>query len=96
MTRRKKNPLAFCFPGYNWCGPGCSGPGKPVNDVDTCCYHHDHCIGRGRPACDCDREFLHCLKSKINPSTQKGRDARTMYQFMKLKTAFTCPPPRRF
>ncbi|WP_427127089.1 hypothetical protein ACQCPQ_10490 [Priestia megaterium] len=40
-NKRKATPCLF--PGYKWCGPGCSGPGCPVNDVDCCCKYHDLC-----------------------------------------------------
>ncbi|MGX6444949.1 phospholipase [Neobacillus sp. K501] len=86
----------FCiFPGYRWCGPGCSGPGAPVNDVDACCYKHDRCLKRGIPSCYCDEQFLECLRPKINARTQKGRQAKLMYNVIKLKTAFTCPNRKR-
>ena len=95
--KRGRNPYAFCiFPGYKWCGPGCSGPGMPVNDVDACCYQHDLCLRQGIPSCHCDQQFLNCLQPKINPYTQKGRQARLMYNAIKLKTAFTCPPFRKY
>lgn len=28
MNRNRK--LGFCYPGYRYCGPGCSGPGTPT------------------------------------------------------------------
>lgn len=84
--RRKRSPGFCIFPGYRWCGPGCSGPGAPVNDVDACCMKHDLCLRRGKPACQCDYEFMDCLRSKMNPHTQKGRHAILMYRFMQLKT----------
>ncbi|XP_074649296.1 acidic phospholipase A2 PLA-1-like [Tubulanus polymorphus] len=28
----------------NWCGAG--GSGKPVDEIDNCCMHHDHCYDR--------------------------------------------------
>jgi hypothetical protein len=90
-VRTRRNGLSFCvFPGYRWCGPGCSGPGAPINDVDNCCYRHDRCLSKGIPPCDCDKQFMDCLRSKINPRTQKGRNAHLMYNFMRLKTSFTC------
>lgn len=83
--------LRFCiFPGYNWCGPGCSGPGEPVNDVDACCKKHDQCLKSGRSQCECDQQFLKCISSKVNYHTDKGRKAALMYTYMKLQTLFTC------
>lgn len=35
--------FGFCYPGYRYCGPGCSGPGAPTNPVDACCKYHDEC-----------------------------------------------------
>ncbi|WP_075981651.1 phospholipase [Bacillus massilinigeriensis] len=93
--RQNRNPFSLCiFPGYKWCGPGCSGPGRPINEVDTCCMRHDQCLKRGRSSCKCDFEFMNCLKPKMNPRTQMGRNAIIMYRAMKLKTSFFCG--RRF
>lgn len=87
---RRKHFSLCVFPGYRWCGPGCSGPGKPINDVDACCYYHDRCLKKGHPICYCDRQFLKCLRPKINRHTSKGRKAKLMYQLIKLKDTFTC------
>lgn len=96
IVRSRKKKLAFCiFPRYRWCGPGCSGPGAPINDVDACCYRHDRCLGRGNSPCQCDDEFMNCLRSKITQRTQKGRNANLMYNFIKLKTTFTCNHHKR-
>lgn len=95
MARRRNGKPRFCvFPGYNWCGPGCSGPGAPINDVDAACKAHDECYRRGNNRCECDREFLRRLEPKINNYTPKGRHARTLYNYMKLQTAFTCKNSR--
>ncbi|MFC5463468.1 phospholipase [Lederbergia graminis] len=88
-ARRRKRGLCV-FPGYKWCGPGCSGPGAPINDVDACCYKHDKCLSSGRSRCYCDRAFLSCLYPKINRQTDKGRKAATMYKYMQIQTIFTC------
>ncbi|MBM7715242.1 hypothetical protein JOC94_002229 [Bacillus thermophilus] len=91
MRRAMRRSRGLCiFPGYNWCGPGCSGPGAPVNDVDACCMRHDYCLQNNIHPCICDDEFMHCLKPKIEPYTQKGRASALMYNFMRLKTAFFC------
>ncbi|WP_442598092.1 phospholipase [Neobacillus sp. D3-1R] len=91
INRRFVKQKSGCiFPHYRWCGPGCSGPGKPINDVDTCCMRHDECLKRGNSPCQCDDEFIHCLAPKINTYTRKGRVAETMYYAMKLKILFTC------
>lgn len=85
----QKRRRGFClFPGYNWCGPGCSGPGAPINDVDACCKKHDLCLKAGRPVCECDQGFIDCLRPKVDFHTEKGRKAALMYGFMKFKTVF--------
>ncbi|WP_017754335.1 hypothetical protein [Calidifontibacillus oryziterrae] len=92
----QKGYRRFCiFPGYNWCGPGCSGPGAPVNDLDAACKRHDECYRYHRNPCECDREFLHRLRLIMNPYSQKGRQARLMYNYMKLQSIFTCGFYRR-
>lgn len=81
----------FCvFPGYNWCGVGCSGPGAPVNAVDAACKAHDECYKRFGPSCYCDQMFLHQLHYLKNPYTLEGRHARLLYNYMKIQTLFTC------
>lgn len=81
----------FCiFPGYNWCGPGCSGPGAPINEVDAACKRHDECYRKTKNYCLCDRIFLEQLKSQMNQNTQKGRQARAMYYYMSLQNVFNC------
>lgn len=88
--KQGKRQSRCIFPNYRWCGPGCSGPGEPINDVDACCRRHDRCLRQGVPACRCDSEFMKCLHPKINHHTEKGRTASLMYHAMKLKTFFTC------
>ncbi|QTD42989.1 phospholipase [Sporosarcina sp. Te-1] len=91
MRQRRKGMFRFClFSDYNWCGPGCSGPGKPVNEVDAACKAHDQCYQRGGRPCECDREFLRRLRSEIDPATPQGRHARMLYQYMKMQSFFTC------
>ena len=91
MPQRENGRFRFCIlPGYNWCGPGCSGPGAPINDVDAACKAHDDCYRRCGNPCECDREFLNRLHPIINQNTQKGRHARLLYNYMKLQSFFTC------
>nr|WP_222618019.1 phospholipase [Sporosarcina sp. resist] len=91
LSRRRNGRFRFCIlPGYNWCGPGCNGPGAPINDLDAACKAHDDCYRRDRNPCECDREFLNRLRSKIDPYTKKGRHARMLYNYMKLQKIFTC------
>jgi hypothetical protein len=87
---RREARSGFCiFSGYKWCGPGCSGPGKPINAVDACCKVHDECL-RFRSQCECDRKFLRCLRPKVGLTSEKGRTAALMYTYMKIETTFTC------
>lgn len=91
LPLRKNKGYGFCvLPGYNWCGPGCHGPGPPINDVDAACQAHDYCYGIGRHRCECDQEFLNYLRPQIDYYTQEGRHARLIYHYMKLQTMFTC------
>lgn len=42
-----------------WCGPGHSGPGAPIDTLDTAYMHHDKCYAaRGYNSCSCDRELV--------------------------------------
>ncbi|MHC8517774.1 phospholipase [Sporosarcina sp. ITBMC105] len=91
MQRRGFRRPRFCvFPGYNWCGPGCSGPGAPVNRVDAACKAHDECYLSGRSRCECDREFMHRLEREIDSTKPESRHARILYRYMKLQSAFHC------
>ncbi|MFD1019192.1 phospholipase [Thalassobacillus hwangdonensis] len=86
-----RNRRGWClFPGYNWCGPGCNGPGAPVNEVDACCKMHDECYAYYGASCYCDQMFSRCLEPYINPYTEEGRRARTMHRYMKAQQLFTC------
>ncbi len=86
----------FCLPGgYRYCGPGCSGPGAPINYVDSCCKMHDDCIARHGSNCRCDKQLIECVQRKTNERTQEGSTARLISGFMKLRTDLKCPTPRR-
>lgn len=81
----------LCIPrGYKWCGPGCSGPGEPINNVDAACKEHDQCYGNTRNYCECDRIFLHRLAAQINQPSKEGRDARFLYNYMKMQSSVNC------
>ncbi len=94
MRRMKTGPNLCIFPGYKWCGPGCSGPGAPINSVDAACKDHDLCYERYGPSCQCDRMFMRKLRNHIDPDTREGRHAYLMYQYMKLQTKVTCQEDR--
>nr|WP_226585647.1 phospholipase [Halobacillus litoralis] len=81
----------FClFPGYKYCGPGCSGPGEPLNAVDAACKKHDECYRYYRDYCACDEAFIRRLERLQNPYTEEGRQARVIYKYMRLQRLFTC------
>ncbi|QHT45220.1 phospholipase [Halobacillus sp. ACCC02827] len=88
--RRIRRPGFCVFPGYRYCGPGCSGPGEPINAVDAACRAHDECYRIKKDYCACDRAFLKRLKKLQTPETQEGRHAHTLYQYMKVQKTFTC------
>ncbi|MEK4520832.1 phospholipase [Psychrobacillus sp. FSL W7-1457] len=94
MQQRRKRKRGFCLPGYNWCGPGCSGPGAPVNEVDAACMMHDLCYESGRGKCDCDHEFLKRLSPLVNPHTELGRHARLIHNYMRVRSNINCRSPR--
>ena len=78
----------FCFPGYRYCGPGCSGPGAPVNAVDSCCQIHDACYAKYGRTKFCDEQFQQCLNRYTNSPTKMGKDARLFSKAVRLKNLF--------
>lgn len=88
--RRYRRPKFCVFPGYRWCGPGCSGPGAPINETDAACKAHDECYRKTRNRCACDEAFIKKLTALQTPHTQEGRHARLMLQYMRLQRLFTC------
>jgi hypothetical protein len=81
----------FCiFPGYNWCGPGCSGPGAPINAVDAACHSHDICYRMSGDRCWCDEQFMYRLERLQNPYTVEGRHARVMLNYMRFVRGYHC------
>ncbi|RDW19428.1 phospholipase [Oceanobacillus arenosus] len=91
MNRRGRGSPRFCiFPGYNWCGPGCSGPDKPINAVDAVCKEHDICYRKTGDYCRCDVQFVNRLAKLQNPYTEEGRHARLMLQYMRIQRDINC------
>ncbi|WP_342514425.1 phospholipase [Sporosarcina sp. FSL K6-1522] len=91
LQRNRRRRFRFCvLPGYNWCGPGCNGPGAPINAVDAACKAHDICYRKGRSPCECDQEFLCRLRPHIDSCTKEGRHARLLYHYIKMQTFITC------
>ncbi|MEQ6375978.1 hypothetical protein RZN25_03975 [Bacillaceae bacterium S4-13-56] len=83
--RRLKRRGGFCLPGYLYCGPGCSGPGKPVNVLDAICQEHDLCYQVSRNRFLCDQKMLAQLRPLLKLRTREGRDARLVYSFINMK-----------
>lgn len=73
------------FPAYRYCGPGKSGPGAPINQLDALCMQHDACYGKHGSSPMCDEVFLRQIEALVDPYTQMGRDAQLMRLAMKLK-----------
>jgi len=86
MNRNRK--LGFCYPGYRYCGPGCSGPGMPTNAVDACCKLHDECYERHGSTKYCDELFQQCLRPHMNAPNKMARDARLFYRVFELRNRF--------
>jgi hypothetical protein len=81
--RRSRNRYNTCIPGYNWCGPFCSGPGNPINQVDECCKKHDICYKNRRyGSCSCNRKFRNCLKPLITTKSREGQTAAMLYKII--------------
>jgi hypothetical protein len=58
----------------NWCGPGNSGPGTPVDAVDEVCCRHDQCYSsRGSLDCSCDRDLIRRMPAAIADSSTSAR-----------------------
>ncbi|MEA0551995.1 Parvovirus coat protein VP1-like protein [Lysinibacillus irui] len=86
MNRKRK--LGFCYPGYRYCGPGCSGPGEPTNAVDACCKLHDECYTRHGSTRHCDEQFQRCLQPYMNAPNKMARDARLFYRVFDLRNRY--------
>ena len=78
----------FCYPNYRYCGPWCSGPGAPTNEVDYCCMLHDACYDKYGTSMYCDEQFQRCIAPKINRYSKMGRDAALFSRLIHLKTMF--------
>ncbi|MCG7231811.1 hypothetical protein QPX08_06415 [Corynebacterium propinquum] len=66
--------------GYgNWCGPGHSGPGAPINTLDRICMNHDKCYARkGYFACSCDRQLIADIKANRGKFNGWGENAAAL------------------
>lgn len=51
----------------NWCGPGHSGPGTPIDLLDTRCQTHDRCYAKnGYFNKSCDRTLVALITIDLN------------------------------
>ncbi|HWJ79734.1 MAG TPA: Parvovirus coat protein VP1-like protein [Niallia sp.] len=84
--QRNRKKKGFCLPGgYRYCGPGCSGPGAPINYVDSCCKRHDMCVARYGSCAYCDQKLIDCVESRKSQRGNEGSTARLISNFMKLR-----------
>lgn len=84
----RRPTIGFCYPGYRYCGPGCTGPGVPVNAVDACCQSHDECYALTGRTKHCDDIFQQCLNQYKNSSTKMGKDANLFSKAINIKNFF--------
>ncbi|MFS0672571.1 Parvovirus coat protein VP1-like protein [Ornithinibacillus sp. 179-J 7C1 HS] len=77
-----------CLPGYRYCGPRCSGPGTPTNQLDYFCMQHDICYRNPVSRRVCDDVFLRQLQPYLHRRDKLGRDARLMYRVISFKMSF--------
>ncbi|KAB7671237.1 Parvovirus coat protein VP1-like protein [Bacillus sp. B1-b2] len=83
---KRRNRSGFCLPGgYRYCGPGCSGPGAPINYVDSCCERHDRCVTRYGSCAYCDQRLMDCVESRKRRQGNEGQTARLISTFMNLR-----------
>ncbi|NLY80972.1 MAG: Parvovirus coat protein VP1-like protein [Lysinibacillus sp.] len=89
MFQRRRPLIGFCYPGYRYCGPGCSGPGAPTNPIDACCMEHDYCYRMYGPSRYCDELFQQCLHPFKDPYYGKmARDAKVFSGSIRMKNIF--------
>ncbi|MDL4843121.1 Parvovirus coat protein VP1-like protein [Aquibacillus rhizosphaerae] len=74
-----------CYKDYRYCGPRCSGPGAPINQLDAICMQHDACYQRFGASPRCDQLFLNRVRPFIGQPGRIGRDATFMYRVMQQK-----------
>lgn len=86
------NPLAGGLETYgNWCGPGKSGPGQPIDAVDRVCCQHDKCYSdRGYLACSCERDLISRMPAAIANSNTSAKGKAVGAAAIALFTALPC------
>ena len=71
LIRKKKKKKWEVYGRY--CGPGHSGPGKPIDRLDAACARHDKCYhDRGYHRCSCDEK----LKRELSRMKLRGKARR--------------------
>jgi hypothetical protein len=84
-------PLAGLEIYGNWCGPGHSGPGAPIDRVDQVCCRHDKCYGdRGSFDCSCDRDLIASMPAAIAHSSTSARGRAVGAGAIAVFTALPC------
>ena len=78
----------LCYPGYRYWGPGCHGPGAPVNKLDAICLEHDNCYRMSGNRKMCDQMFINRTRPLINQPGKMGRDAAIMSALIQIKLMF--------
>ncbi|MBF0807631.1 hypothetical protein E4U03_03235 [Rothia nasimurium] len=73
-TRNPGNSIAAGWEVHgNWCGPGHSGPGEPIDLLDSRCKDHDLCYGeKGYFNKSCDFQLVTRLTVDIVQGKYKG------------------------
>ncbi len=74
----------------NWCGPGHSGPGEPIDDLDRACMNHDKCYAsKGYTTCSCDEDLLAEIRRIYDGISDKDKVAAdAITTFFKLQRAW--------
>ena len=72
----------------NYCGPGHSGPGAPIDKLDELCQTHDNCYGKkGYFSCSCDAELREGIIKNwgnFNGAGEKANAAAIFAAFSKV------------
>jgi hypothetical protein len=75
----------------NWCGPGHSGPGAPIDPVDQVCCRHDKCYSKnGSLDCKCDRDLVAGMPRAIADSRTPARGRAVGAAAMALFSVTPC------
>lgn len=74
LALESKTSRGVSIPVYgNWCGPGHSGPGAPIDLLDSRCKTHDLCYARnGYHNKNCDRVLVAQITVDMNAGRYSG------------------------